>query len=101
MSGYSGLLGCLIGFFLIIFFVVTRFLFKVYRLFHQVKKSAEQQFGKQNDQTNSNDTKGNFYHRYTHNSKSETVVDNRNTDNAQKKIFSDDEGEYVDFEEDK
>jgi len=28
-------------------------------------------------------------------------VDNRNTDNAQKKIFSDDEGEYVDFEEDK
>ena len=100
MSGYSGLLGCLIGTFLIIFVVVARFLFKVYRLFHQVKKNAEQQFGKQNGYTN--DAKGNFYQgQTTNNSKSETIVDNRDTDNAQKKIFSDEEGEYVDFEEDK
>jgi len=96
MSGYSGLLGCFIGIFLIIFFLVGRFLFKVYRLFHQVKKNAEQQFGKQNDYNN--DAKGTFYHRRANNSKSETVVD-RDTNNEQKKIFSDDEGEYVDFEE--
>jgi hypothetical protein len=99
MSGYSGLLGCLIGSFLIIFFIVARFLFKIYRLFHQVKKNAEQQFDKQKDYDN--DTKGSFYHRRTNNNKSETVVDSRNTDNSQKKIFSDDEGEYVDFEEEK
>ena len=99
MSGYSGLLGCLIGTFLIVFFVVARFLFKVYRLFHQVKKNAEQQFGKQNGYNH--DTKGSFYHRNTNSNKSETIVDNRDTENAQKKIFSDEEGEYVDFEEDK
>jgi hypothetical protein len=64
-----------------------------------VKKNAEQQFGKQNG--SDQDTKGNFYHRNTNSNKSETIVDNRDTDNAQKKIFSDEEGEYVDFEEDK
>ena len=37
--------------------------------------------------------------RYTTGNDRETVIDNRGTQDANKKIFSKDEGEYVDFEE--
>lgn len=42
---------------------------------------------------------------YTHHGKGnngkETVIDNRPRNEASRKIFADDEGEYVDFEEEK
>jgi hypothetical protein len=98
MQGFGSLLGCFIGSFLIIFFLIARFLFKVYRMVHKVKQSA-QQF---NDASpKQDDNQGTFYqHDYTDDTK-ETVVDKRDKNTANKKIFSDDEGEYVDFEEEK
>lgn len=101
MPGFTSLLGCFIGSFLIIFFLIARFLYKVFHIVHKVKQTAKQ--ATQVFDSDQDDAHGTFYqHTYSQgNDQKETVVDKRDKKAANKKIFSPDEGEYVDFEEEK
>src|SRR5574344_514855 len=121
MPGFSSLLGCFIGSFLIIFFLIARFAFKVFHFVHQAKNAAQPHFDRaeeaandsnannnqykknKNDQDDNGNPRGRYYQNSNHNAngKEETIIDHRDPSKAKKKIFTDNEGEYVDFEEER
>lgn len=123
MPGSSSLLGCFIGSFLIIFFLIARFVFKVYRFMHKARKAARPHFqqaeevhddanrkrkGSKDSRYNNQDPNGDgnpqgkYYKPRNHTSNNEeTIIDHRDPAKTNKKIFSDDEGEYINYEEER
>lgn len=78
-----------------IFIVVGVVAYKIYRTFHSVKK----QFKGFRGQDNGN---GQGRQQYGHTSgDDEIIIDRRTPDEMKRKIFSKNEGEYVDYEEEK
>lgn len=78
-----------------IFIVVGVVAYKIYRTFHSVKK----QFKGFRGQDNGN---GQDRQQYRHTSgDDEIIIDRRTPDEMNRKIFSKNEGEYVDYEEEK
>lgn len=84
--------------FLFIFFLifVGAFIFKIYRQIHhqahQFRQQMKDTFQQQSASQNTNSSPGN-------DSDQEVVIDKRDPKDSNKKIFSDKEGEYVDFKE--
>jgi len=72
---------------LVVFVMVCMTAFSIFRSFHNISK--------RHGGFNQNGGQRRSAH------ESETVIDRRTDDKANRKIFADDEGEYVDFEEDK
>lgn len=91
----------LLNFILIIIFVafivVCVVAYRIYRSFHNIKKKFTSGF-----KTNANQA-GSSWHGTGSSSwnNDETIIDRRSPDEANRKIFSKNEGEYVDFEEEK
>ena len=86
----------LLNFILIIIFVafviVCVTAYRIYRSFHNMKRKFTSDFGKNKagEQWAGGQT-----------SEDEVIIDRRSPDEAKRKIFSKNEGEYVDFEEEK
>ncbi|MDO4160388.1 MAG: DUF4834 family protein [Prevotellaceae bacterium] len=78
---------------LFIFIVFGIMAFRVYRSFHNVAKQFKD--------LNKNRTNGYNGQQRRATSDDDVIIDSRNPDDANRKIFSDNEGEYVDFEEEK
>lgn len=78
-----------------IFIVVGVVAYKIYRTFHSVKK----QFKGFRGQNNGNG-QGRQQYRQT-SGDDEIIIDRRTPDEMNRKIFSKNEGEYVDYEEEK
>ncbi len=79
-----------------IFVIVGVVAYKIYRTFHSVKK----QFKGFGDQGNSNGRRRQQQYGHTA-TDDEIIIDRRTPDEMNRKIFSKNEGEYVDFEEEK
>lgn len=78
-----------------IFIVVGVVAYKIYRTFHSVKKQFKGFRGQDN---------GNGHDRQQYRQTSgddEIIIDRRTPDEMNRKIFSKNEGEYVDYEEEK
>lgn len=78
-----------------IFIVVGVVAYKIYRTFHSVKKQFKgfrgQDNGNRQDRQQYRQTSGD----------DEIIIDRRTPDEMNRKIFSKNEGEYVDYEEEK
>lgn len=91
----------LLNFILIIIFVafivVCVVAYRIYRSFHNIKKKFTSGF-----KTNA-DRQDNTWQNSGSSSwnNDETIIDRRSPDEANRKIFSKNEGEYIDFEEEK
>lgn len=79
-----------------IFIVVGVVAYKIYRTFHSVKK----QFKGFRGQDNGNGQGRQQQYRQT-SGDDEIIIDRRTPDEMNRKIFSKNEGEYVDYEEEK
>lgn len=89
----SAIIGFLIFLFFCAFIVVGIIAFNIYRSFRVVKqKFADFKNGTQRNGGYSNTTQS---------ADDEVIIDRRSPDEAKRKIFSKNEGEYVDFEEEK
>lgn len=68
-----------------------------YRIYRSVKDAAQQfrNFGNTSGNTASGTAGGRRY------GGDDTIIDRRDSDRAKRRIFSDNEGEYVDFEEER
>ncbi len=64
----------------------------------QNKYSQTQRNTQNNTQSNTNSEQET---RHTHTASGETIIDNRHQEREERKIFDDDEGEYVEFTEEK
>ncbi len=86
----------LLNFILIIIFVafviVCVTAYRIYRSFHNMKRKFTSGFGK---------NKAGGQWAGGQKSEDEVIIDRRSPDEAKRKIFSKNEGEYVDFEEEK
>lgn len=78
-----------------IFIVVGVVAYKIYRTFHSVKKQFKGFRGKDNG-----NGQGRQQYRQTSDD-NEIIIDRRTPDEMNRKIFSKNEGEYVDYEEEK
>lgn len=89
----------LLNFILIIIFVafivVCVTAYRIYRSFHNIKKKFSSGF-KTNAGSQDNTWQGGGSSSWNDD---ETIIDRRSPDEANRKIFSKNEGEYVDFEE--
>ena len=92
--------------FIILFFIIAvvaviavaaRFLWRGYHMFRNLNQGKDRRQGRgwQYDAGVNRETSG----RHTRTSSGETIIDARDSDTASRKIFSENEGEYVDFEE--
>lgn len=89
----SAIIGFLIFLFFCAFIVVGIIAFNIYCSFRAVKqKFADFKNGTQRNGGYSNTTQS---------ADDEVIIDRRSPDEAKRKIFSKNEGEYVDFEEEK
>lgn len=99
MHGIFGIFIFIIAFFLIIAFMIGKFVFKVFSVLHNAKKAADN--FNQGKGFNPNDYTS--YRQSTNNNKAtsddETIVDTRDPNIAKRKIFSSKEGEYVKYKE--
>lgn len=91
-------MGALLNFLFLIFlagiFFVGMLVYRIYRSIHEVRRQFRN-FG----QGGGNGTDGRYSgHRQDND---EVIIDHRDEDKANRRIFSDNEGEYVDFEEEK
>ena len=89
----SAIIGFLIFLFFCAFIVVGIIAFNIYRSFRAVK----QKFADFKNGTRRNGG----YSNTTQSADDEVIIDRRSPDEAKRKIFSNNEGEYVDFEEEK
>ncbi len=80
-----------------IFIAVCVVAFRVYRTFRSVSDKFRKFTGKDNGYAGG----GTSYSRRYRESDREEIIDSRTPDQANRKIFSESEGEYVDFEEEK
>lgn len=91
-------MGALLNFLFLIFlagiFFVVMVVYRIYRSINEVRRQFRN-FG----QGGSNDAGGRYTDRRQ--DTEETIIDHRDEDKANRRIFSDNEGEYVDFEEEK
>ena len=78
----------------IAFIVVCVVAYRIYRSFHNIKKKFSSGFG---------ETKSSFGRQQTDNMSysDEVIIDRRRPDEVNRKIFSKNAGEYVEFEEEK
>ena len=74
-----------------IFIIVGVVAYKIYRTFHSVKKQFKGFRGQDNGNGQDRQTSGD----------DEIIIDRRTPDEMNRKIFSKNEGEYVDYEEEK
>jgi uncharacterized protein YxeA len=107
MKGIAGILGCLFFSFIIVFYLIGRFVYKSFIYYfkphHNVQENEEpQDNGRQQQQyTSYSDARGKYYDTGKAQSEHDQagVYDKRDPKKANKKIFAPDEGEYVDYEE--
>lgn len=105
---------------MIVLFVIFRFLYRIYRQIRDAKRAVEDALGggrsdrtgrraqqyhyadKRNQHRSSetmNDAAQDDQPRRTQTESGEVIIDHRSQSRENKKIFSDDDGEYVDFSE--
>lgn len=85
----------LIMYFLLVLFIMACVTaWRIYRSFRNVADSLKGSNGNARKTSQRRDTYGNA-------SADDIIIDRRTSDKANRKIFSEDEGEYVDFEEEK
>lgn len=85
-----------------IFIVVGVVAYKIYRTFHSVKKQFKGFRGQDNGNGQDRQQYGQGWQQYRQTSgDDEIIIDQRTPDEMNRKIFSKNEGEYVDYEEEK
>ena len=90
--------------FVIIFAVVAVLVvaFTIYRRLHGMARKFQEQMGgfdTQQQSSNTRETASDQYQRQQSQDCDEIIIDERSPEEAERKIFSKDEGEYVDFKE--
>lgn len=81
---------------LAIAFAVGIFFYRIYRQIHNAARQFKQQMGGAQQQSDRQSQQG-----QAHYGDDEVVIDQRDPDEANRKIFSEKEGEYVDYKEEK
>jgi len=91
-------MGAFLNLLLIIFlagiFFVVAIAYRIYRSVHDAARQFRDFSGTGRNNTGSTQ-------RNRHSGTDETIIDRRDSDKAKRRIFSDNEGEYVDFEEER